>query len=310
MIRRLPGLVDSHVHGAVGKSVMDGIDAIKEIGEYLALNGIYGWFPTTRTAPWDGILEAVNSIVIASRQQSSAEARILGVHVEGPFLNPDFHGSQPVEYIIKPSLQKAEKLVKTAQGLPLIVTLAPEAPGAAEVIDYLVKNGAVVSLGHTGATYEQMQRAISIGANRVTHLFNSMKFFHHREPGPIGTALFSDAYVELIVDGVHVHPATVGLALKAKGLSRVVFVSNGTEGMGLEDGVYELDGHVLRVEKGAVYEDNTLMGSATNLKDGVISLSRKLNIPLEDLWITASRAPLESVGLDIDLPLCTVSDSY
>jgi len=95
----------------------------------------------------DGILEAVNSIVIASRQQSSAEARILGVHVEGPFLNPDFHGSQPVEYIIKPSLQKAEKLVKTAQGLPLIVTLAPEAPGAAEVIDYLVKNGVVVSLG-------------------------------------------------------------------------------------------------------------------------------------------------------------------
>ncbi|WP_018963576.1 N-acetylglucosamine-6-phosphate deacetylase [Coprothermobacter platensis] len=310
MIRRLPGLVDSHIHGAVGKSVMDGVDAIKEIGEYLALSGIYGWFPTTRTVSWDAILETINNVVIASKKQSSAEAKILGIHVEGPFLNPDFHGSQPVEYIIKPTLQKAEKLLQVAKGLPLIVTIAPEAPNAFEVIDYLVKNGATVSLGHTGATYEQMQRAIGIGANRITHLYNSMKFFHHREPGPIGTALYSDAYVELIIDGVHVHPATVGMTIKAKSLSRVIFVSNGTEGMGMEDGVYEIDGRLLKVEKGAAYDDGTLIGSATNLKDGIINLSRWLNMPLEELWLTASRSPLENMGLDVDLPLCTVSDEY
>jgi N-acetylglucosamine-6-phosphate deacetylase len=287
---------------------MDGIDAIKEIGEYLAISGIYGWFPTLRTEQWDAILDTVNNVVKASRHQSSAEARILGIHVEGPFINPDFHGSQPLEHVIKPTIQKAEKLVKVAEGLPLIVTMAPEAPNAMEVIDYFVKSGVIVSLGHTGATFDQMQAAISIGANRVTHLYNSMKFFHHREPGPIGAALFSDAYTEVIVDGVHVHPAVVGMTIKAKGLSRVIFVSNGTEGMGMEDGLYEINGHLLKVEKGATYDDGTLVGSAMNLKEGVVNLSRWLNIPLEELWLAASKTPLESIGLDVDLPLCVVSD--
>jgi N-acetylglucosamine-6-phosphate deacetylase len=135
-----------------------------------------------------------------------------------------------------------------------------------------------------------------------------MKFFHHREPGPIGAALFSDAYTEVIVDGVHVHPAVVGMTIKAKGLSRVIFVSNGTEGMGMEDGLYEINGHLLKVEKGATYDDGTLVGSAMNLKEGVVNLSRWLNIPLEELWLAASKTPLESIGLDVDLPLCVVSD--
>ncbi|NPV87982.1 amidohydrolase family protein [Coprothermobacteraceae bacterium] len=309
MIKRLPALVDTHVHGAIGRSVMRGLPEIREIGEYLALNGVYGWFPTTVTASWDEILYAVSEIVKASRRQSPSEARILGVHIEGPFLNPDFHGAQPVQHILQPTIERAQKLLKVAEGLPLIVTLAPEAPGAFEVMHWLAAHGAVVSIGHSGATFEQMQRAFGMGVKRVTHLYNAMRFFHHREPGPIGATLYSDAFAEIIVDGVHVHPAIIGVTLKAKGFDRVVFVSDGTEVMGLEEGTYTIGGRHIRVEKGAAYEDSNLIGSATLLKDGILNLARWLNIPLEVLWACGSTVPLDSVGMRLDLPLYTVTET-
>lgn len=290
-----PGLVDVHVHGAAGHDTMDATPrALDGMARFFAMHGVTGFLATTITADHAATVRAVEN---AAHYRSGAGARLLGVHLEGPYLSPKWPGAQPVEHIRPADAAEYEQLF--AHGNVRLITLAPEIEANRSLLRYAREHAARVSIGHTDAVYGQVLEAVELGADHMTHTFNAMRGLHHREPGAAGAALTcADVFAELIADGVHVHPAVGGLLLRAKGVERAVLVTDAMRAAGLGDDVYELGGHAVTVAGGiARLADGTLAGSTLTLDRAVRNAQRWGDLSFGAAVAIASTTPARSIGL-------------
>ncbi len=238
----VPGLIDLHIHGTKGNDVMDGsVEAIQTISRDLASEGVTGFLATTMTASAEQLEKVLQTIPVAMSYQDGAE--ILGIHLEGPFIAKEKMGAQCGELILAPDVDLIQKWQTLASDTIKLVTLAPELPGALELIAALHKMEVIVSVGHTNATYEETTAAITAGCTHATHLFNAMRGLHQREPGALGALLLADqVHAELIADGHHLHPAIIELALRVKNKNRLLLVTDGMRAKCLGNGKYDLGG--------------------------------------------------------------------
>jgi N-acetylglucosamine-6-phosphate deacetylase len=283
-----PGLIDIHIHGCDGRSVMKG--EICEMSEFLAAHGVTSFLPTTITASEEDLKSVVSKVSSTMGKERGSE--ILGVNLEGPWISTKKPGAQPLEHIRKGSIEEFERI---NDGCVRIVTLAPEEN--LSMIEELSKR-CIVSLGHSNADYDTAKRAIGLGARLSTHTFDTMKPLHHREPALVGAVLEDDrVYCEFIPDFVHLHPAIVKLIWRAKGRERAIAVTDGTEASGLEGGAYDLSLGRIRVNKGkATLEDGTIAGSAITLDACIRNLS-SIGFSLPDIFRAAALNPAEILGL-------------
>ncbi|CEK13931.1 N-acetylglucosamine-6-phosphate deacetylase [Chthonomonas calidirosea] len=267
--RLVPGFVDIHVHGGAGRSVMEADEeAIQKISYHLAQHGVTSFLPTTITGPRDRLASVLEVVTHLMRSGDYEGAQILGCHLEGPYINPQKRGAQPEAYILEPDggdfLRWAGPYLETVR----IMTLAPELPGAEQMMSILATAGVIVSIGHTNATYAEVDRAIGFGARHVTHCGNAMRGMESREPGVLGAALArSELVAELIWDNIHVHPAVCKAIIEAKGAHGVILISDGIPGAGMPDGyTFSLGDLPVVVASGAArLPDGTLAGSLLTL---------------------------------------------
>lgn len=260
-----PGFIDTHVHGSNGFDVMDAdADGIRAIGAHLATFGVTAWLPSTVSARHDDLLRAVTHCREAcERPGEFFGARIVGIHVEGPYINPLRKGAQPLEGIRDPDADECRELLAAAGGLTRVMTLAPEIPGGLDLIAMLVAEGVIASLGHSDADYEMALAAIDAGATHATHLFNAMPPLHHRKPGLAAAAINEPALIaEVIPDGHHLAPETVRLAVRAKGPDGIALITDATAAVGRPDGEHTLGSHRVIVKDDlCLLPDGTIAGS-------------------------------------------------
>jgi N-acetylglucosamine-6-phosphate deacetylase len=267
----LPGFIDIHVHGGAGRAIMEGTaEARDAVAAHLARHGVTGFLATTVTGPWDQQAAAVTMAAEAMRSESNGHggAAVLGVHLEGPFINPKKKGAQPAQYIRPPDHRELEAHLGDNVSALEVVTLAPEMEGAHELIRFLADRGVIVSIGHTDATYAEVSAAIDIGARHATHCFNAMRPMEGREPGVVGAAFARrELTAELIWDNIHVHPASCRALVNAKGPAGVILISDGIPGAGMGDGYsFSLGDLPVTIHDGAArLPDGTLAGSLLTL---------------------------------------------
>lgn len=289
----LPGLVDIHFHGCAGYDFCDGTkEAMQAIEAYENAHGITSLCPATMTLPAKRLEE------ICSAAADFHGVSIQGIYLEGPFVSMAKKGAQNPAYIQKPDLKLLEHLQECAGGLIKIVAIAPETDGAMACI----RNGSgkfLFSVAHTCADYETASEAIAAGAFHVTHLYNAMPPFHHREPGVIGAAADNTkTEVELICDGVHVHPAMVRNTFRLFGDDRIILISDSMMAAGMQDGVYTLGEQKVLVKGNlATLEDGAIAGSVTNLYDCMVT-AHSMGIPIESAIRAATFNPAKAIGIE------------
>ena len=291
----LPGLVDIHSHGAAGEDFSDGNpEGLKKILQYEKRCGITSYCPTSMTFPKERLRQIFASIKGA---QTEEEAKVVGINMEGPFLDPAKKGAHVEKWIAAPDVAFVRELNQDADGLVRLVTLAPNMDGAEEFIKEMHEE-VCISLGHTAADYDCASRAMKLGAHHVTHLYNAMQPFGHRAPGLIGAAMDDpECMVELICDGYHIHPSAIRAAFRLFGPERVILISDSMRATGMENGTYELGGQEVTVkDRKAVLKDGTLAGSATNLY-GCMCKAVEFGIPLEQVIMAATANPARSIGI-------------
>lgn len=260
-----PGLVDVHIHGAGGYDVMDlSTRSIVGMAEFLACRGVTSFIPTTVSLELEDMIRACAAVRGALTSRGS---RVLGIHFEGPYISKARAGAHDPNVIRDPSADEVNRLLAECGDVMREVTMAPELPGAIEAIRQLSSRGVVVQVGHSDATFAQVQEAFRAGATKVTHLFDAMRPFHHREPGVVGAALASRAYVEIIGDMVHVSPEAFTLAYEVVGPRRLALVSDATPAAGLPEGRYSFWGLSVESRGGAAWISGkgVLAGSASTL---------------------------------------------
>lgn len=293
-----PGLIDIHIHGSDGVDLMDGNEEVlRTMGRFLARHGTVGYLPTTVTASPENTRRVAE--MTASYKRNTDEAAVLGLHLEGPYINEKYKGAQYGPEIRPANLKELEELWEILGDKMRLVTLAPEVPGALEAIDWLVKKCIAVAIGHSDATYEEAMEGIKRGANHGTHLYNGMRGLHHREPGVVGALLAEpDAYVQLIADLIHIHPGALRVALACKPLERVLLITDAVQATGLEDGEYVLGDQRIFVKDGAArLAEGNLAGSTLTLIQAVKNMIEVLGVPINDAFQMASKNPAESIGL-------------
>ncbi len=291
----LPGLVDIHSHGAAGEDFSDGNpEGLKKILQYEKRCGITSYCPTSMTFPKERLRQIFASIKGAQTEEG---AKVVGINMEGPFLDPVKKGAHVEEWIAAPDAAFVRELNQDVDGLVRLVTLAPNMEGAEEFIKEMHEE-VCISLGHTAADYDCASRAMKLGAHHVTHLYNAMQPFGHRAPGLIGAAMDDpECMVELICDGYHIHPSAIRAAFRLFGPERVILISDSMRATGMENGTYELGGQEVTVkDRKAVLKDGTLAGSATNLY-GCMCKAVEFGIPLEQAIMAATANPARSIGI-------------
>ena len=291
----LPGLVDIHSHGAAGEDFSDGNpEGLKKILQYEKRCGITSYCPTSMTFPKERLRQIFASIKGA---QTEDGATVVGINMEGPFLDPAKKGAHVEKWIAAPDVAFVRELNQDADGLVRLVTLAPNMDGAEEFIKEMHEE-VCISLGHTAADYDCASRAMKLGAHHVTHLYNAMQPFGHRAPGLIGAAMDDpECMVELICDGYHIHPSAIRAAFRLFGPERVILISDSMRATGMENGTYELGGQEVTVkDRKAVLKDGTLAGSATNLY-GCMCKAIEFGIPLEQAIMAATANPARRIGI-------------
>ena len=291
----LPGLVDIHSHGAVGEDFSDGNpEGLKKILQYEKRCGITSYCPTSMTFPKERLRQIFASIKGAQTEEG---AKVVGINMEGPFLDPAKKGAHVEEWIAAPDAAFVRELNQDVDGLVRLVTLAPNMDGAEEFIKEMHEE-VCISLGHTAADYDCASGAMKLGAHHVTHLYNAMQPFGHRAPGLIGAAMDDpECMVELICDGYHIHPSAIRAAFRMFGPERVILISDSMRATGMENGTYELGGQEVTVkDRKAVLKDGTLAGSATNLY-GCMCKAVEFGIPLEQAIMAATANPARSIGI-------------
>jgi N-acetylglucosamine-6-phosphate deacetylase len=294
-----PGTIDVHTHGAVECSFSSGPpeDTLAAC-RYRASTGATGLLATI-TGVWDDLLRALEKL---GRLVGAVEggATLLGIHVEGPFLNPVRKGAIDPATMRSPSVDDLHRMQDAASGHVRMMTVAPELPGALKVIDAMVGMGIVPSIGHSDATYEQVLDAASAGAKKSTHTYNAMRPLLHRDPGTVGGILADGRLVaELIADGVHVHPGAMRVLLNAKGPARTVLVTDSVRYAGLPEGVYERPGRGRTTIKNgvALTDDGTIAGSVSPMNRNLRLLRDQLSVPVGHLFAMAAAVPARLLGL-------------
>jgi len=291
----IPGLTDLHFHGCAGYDFCNGThEAIQAIADYEAENGITTILPATMALE-DVKLEYVLKNAASYKSQQGAE--LIGIHMEGPYLSLAKKGAQKADCLKKPVLEHFQKMQTAADGRIRLVSIAPEEDGALEFITSL-KDQVIFSLAHTTADYLTALKAFSLGASHVTHLYNAMPPFNHRNPGVIGAALDTpDCRVELICDGVHIHPSVIRATFQMFGDDRIILISDSMQATGMADGTYHLGGQEVTVSGNkATLTDQTLAGSVTNLMD-CMKKAVSFGIPLTSAVKCAAVNPAKEIGI-------------
>jgi len=291
-----PGLIDLHVHGGNGLDVMDANpDAWDGLCRFFAHSGVTAFLLTTGTASREDIKAVIDLFQIYTPPSDGAVP--LGIHLEGPYLNPAKKGAQPGEHLRHPDPE--EYLPWLESGVVRLITLAPELPGALELIRRGRERGVKFSVGHSTASYRQMQQAVEAGLDQASHTFNAMEPLHHRRPGVLGTVLSdSRVYAQVIPDGQHVHPAVIRALAAAKGIERTMIITDAMRAAGMPDGEYQLLGQSVTVSAGAArLADGALAGSLLTMDQGLRNLVQMGEFPLTDAVIMASTAPAVSLDL-------------
>ena len=296
----IPGMIDVHIHGSIGADVMDGTqEALKSIKKFLVENGVTTFLATTMTMPLNQIHKALNAVkeCMENQEQETLGADIIGVHLEGPFIRKEFKGAQNEKDIIEPN----RKLIMEYLDLLKVITIAPESPGALALIEEF-QDHISFSLGHSGADFEQAMKAFETGARGVTHLFNAMTGLHHRNPGIVGAALESECYCELIADNHHVHPGIFSMLTKAKGLEKLLLITDCMRAGGLPEGLYDLGGQEVTVSSGQCrLASGTIAGSVLKLNEGLINFQKATRETLERLLPLVTRNQAKYLQMEDEL---------
>ncbi len=280
----IPGFIDNHIHGSAGYDVMDSsIEALEGISKSLLKEGTTSYLPTTITNSIANKTRALENIK-SYYQNHNNYAKVLGIHLEGPFINPLKKGAQPLEFIIKPDIKLFNKWQKESGNLIKKISLAPEMEGSFSFIEELTKQEVVISIAHSNATFKEVLNANKLGASSITHMYNALSPFHHRDIGAIGAGLLLDELnTELILDFIHVSKEAVKLLIKTKTPNRIIIITDSMRAKGLHDGVSELGGQTVYIKDGmATLKDGTLAGSILKMIDGYKNLI-SLGISLVDI---------------------------
>jgi N-acetylglucosamine-6-phosphate deacetylase len=294
-----PGYIDLLVHGGAGYGFADmSREAVEHISEHFFRHGTTGLLASLFSKPEKDMVADVRRI--AEFCSSSKNSNVWGMHLEGPFINKKWHGAMKVDYLWQPSVEGWNKLHAAAQGYIRLMTLAPELPGMPDVMRAAAKNGVVLSIGHSAASFEEVLMAIDNGAAHITHLFNAMTPFHHRQPSVAVAALLqNELKVELIADGFHVHPAVMKLIYKIKGDGGIILITDAIRASGMPDGEYTfMDQKIIVRGKKAVLENGTLAGSTLTMERAVKNMVELVGVPLTDAVRMASLNGAKVLGLE------------
>ena len=294
-----PGLIDIHFHGALGKDTMDAnLQSLQLLSSYCAEHGVTAFYPTTWAAAPEDILLAINNV--KENQSHVSGARVLGVHIEGPYISLKYRGAQLQSMIRNPQAEEFQKWFDSR--VVKLITCAPEIPGGMEFIEEAVRKGIRISVGHSGATYDQVIEAADHGATQATHLFNGMQGLHHREPGTVGGALADERiYPQVISDGVHLHPGIVKIIVNAKSVDKVILITDSIRGAGLPDGDYENKGQKFSVRAGiARTPEGGLSGSTLTMDAALKNAMKFTGKPLEEVLSMATSVPAQAMGISVN----------
>jgi N-acetylglucosamine-6-phosphate deacetylase len=307
----VPGFVDVHLHGIEGVDVLDGGDAVAAVASRLPKYRVTAFFPTSIACSPQRLTALLDAVARTRSAPMATAARVLPAHLESNFINPEWNGAQPVHCLrtYKPQGRRPEgdfagheilQAIVSHRDSVGIVTLAPELPGGVDLVRDLVLAGHRVSLGHSGATYEEARDAIAAGAHHATHLFNRMSSLTSRSPGVVGAVLESDAVAaEIICDGHHVHPSLVAMAVRLKSPARMMAITDGTAAAGLPTGTRTRlgDQTIIAGNKTALLEDGTLAGSILTMDAAFRMLVNRIGLPLVDAARMCSTTPATALGL-------------
>jgi N-acetylglucosamine-6-phosphate deacetylase len=293
-----PGFIDIHIHGLGGFDAMDSeANSIQKMSSHLVQRGVTGFLPTLQTAPHDELLDALDRAVKAAKTESIG-AKVLGIHLEGPYLNREKIGAQR-EYIREPTRHDLEEIIAATDHTLKIVTLAPEVKGGLNAVRLLTGHNILVSAGHTNASYLEACQAFEAGVSQITHLWNGMRGIHQREPGIIGAGLTNEnVMVELIADCQHVHPLVLGLTVRLKGANKVALVSDSIKPAGLPDGDYIFEGRKYHLNDGLIkLSSGVIAGSSICLDDAIRNMVEKVGVKIPDAIQMATDTPAKALGL-------------
>ena len=302
-----PGFLDIHIHGGAGLDLMRASRSeLPRLGQFLASHGVTGYFATTVAAPLDATCSTLERLADAIEEKTLAnggasQARPLGVHLEGPFLSHKRRGVHPPEYLVDPTVPIFDKLWQAARGHVRMMTIAPEIPGALEVIAEAARRNICVSIGHSDAELPAAVEAVKAGARHATHTFNAMRPLDHRDPGIIGEVLSNDTMTaDIVVDGIHVSPEVVKVFLQAKGPDRAVLITDAMSATGMPDGRYQLGPIQVDVANGKATANGSLAGSVLTMDRAVRNVTKFSNWTLRDAVRAATFNPAKAVGLSSD----------
>ncbi len=297
----LPGFIDQHVHGAGGSDGMDGtVEDISIIANTLAKEGTTSFLVTTMTQSKENILKAMNAVKEYVAADKKEGARVVGIHLEGPFIAAAHKGAQPLEYVAEPSIEVFDEYNAASGNAIKIVTLAPEVEGADALIAHLAKEGVVASIGHTGAKFADVEKAVASGAKNVTHTYNAQTALHHREIGVVGSAmLINELNCELIADTIHVSVPAMRLLIKNKYTDKISLITDAMRAKGIPDGESELGGQKVFVKNGeARLADGTLAGSVLRMNRAIENVVTKVGVPFTQAVDYATINPAKMLGID------------
>jgi len=300
-----PGFLDIHMHGGAGLDVMRAAPSeMPRLSRFLTTHGVTGYFPTTVAAPLDATCTALEHLAdsIEAGQASTnggvVEARPLGIHLEGPFLSHKRRGVHPPEFLVAPTVEVFDRLWQAARGHVSMLTIAPEIPGAMEVIAEAVRRHICVSIGHSDAEMTTALAAVNAGARHATHTFNAMRPLDHRDPGIIGEVLSDDRLsADIIADGIHVSPPVVKLFLQAKGIERAVLITDSISATGMPEGHYKLGPIEVEVKDGKCTANGSLAGSVLTMDRAVRNITQFGHWTLKDAIRAATLNPARAAGL-------------
>ncbi|GHU65757.1 N-acetylglucosamine-6-phosphate deacetylase [Clostridia bacterium] len=294
----IPGFIDLHIHGFGGLDTMNGAEAVRTMSRELVKHGTTSFLPTTMTAAKPETRAAVRGIAKVMADPEPIGSAVLGCLMEGPFFCEKRKGAQPAHALLAPTLADYEDMTGEDAGIVRRLALAPELPGAAELIRALVERGVQVSLGHTDATYAQMIAAAAAGATSVTHIYNGMSPLTHREPGAVGAALTCRQLIpEFIADLIHLHPAALKLVYDSKGSDGCIAITDSMEAGGMPDGQYQLGGQEVFVKDGAArLTDGTLAGSVLTLRRSLANMVTVVGVPIAEALPMYTSTPARLIG--------------
>ncbi|MDP5272951.1 N-acetylglucosamine-6-phosphate deacetylase [Chengkuizengella axinellae] len=300
----IPGFVDVHVHGGNGYDFMDATEeSLLGISKFHAQHGTTSMLATTVTSSKDNIEKVLKSVA-SFQEEIQPFAQVIGVHLEGPFISPNMPGAQNPNYIVPPNVNWMKEWTEIYPNIVKILTLAPEADHAIEVIEYSLSQGIVIACGHSDGTYEEILRATEAGLTHSVHMYNAMRGFHHREPGVAGNILVNEGLsTEIIADGEHVHPVSIQLLTKLKNKDNLLLITDAMSAAGLGDGTYNLGGLevVMKDNVARLKEGGNLAGSSLTMIEGFKYMVNTVGLSVSEASKLASYNPAKLLGLEYEV---------